>query len=156
MGACRTGFGDEVIGAQRGLNQRGEGPQYPVGVEADDRVDAGGDGGRGGLRVPVPVRPGGLEQRLEQGHQPSRDARVLAEHRCDVTLAVGKPGLTQIFGVAAQHHHLLPGQPGAQHQLVEVVGLGSTRPDRGDSFGETPFCVVLFAAGLRNLDGGVR
>ena len=48
--------GDEVVGAQRGLDHRRERAQDAVGVQADQCVDVGGDGGGGGLGVAAPRR----------------------------------------------------------------------------------------------------
>ena len=49
--ARRTRPGDEVVGAQRRLDHRGERAQHAVGVEADQRVDVGGDGDGSRRRV---------------------------------------------------------------------------------------------------------
>ncbi len=49
------------------------------------------------------------------------------QHLLHVGLAEGGAGLAQVFGVGAQHHHLAPGEPGAQHQLVESVAFQRLR-----------------------------
>ena len=77
---------------------------------------------------------------------------MLDEHRFDTRLAVREAGLAQVFGVGPQHHHLLPGQAGLQHQFVEPVHLDAAVPDGGDGIGEPRRRVVPPPAGrgLRN------
>ena len=59
----------------------------------------------------------------------------------------GKTRLPQVLRITPQDHHLLPGQPGAQHQLVEPVDLDPALPDRGHRIGESSCDVIEFTVG---------
>ena len=138
--ARRVRAGDEVVGAQRRLDHRRECAQHAVGVQADQRIDVGGDGGGGGLRVARSCS----SRRASAGsnsasNSSTSDRAVPALSLSTVSMwdwLYGKAGLPQVFRVGAQHGDLLPGQTGAQHQLVEAVDLGAAVPDRGDGVGE--------------------
>ncbi len=77
-----------------------------------------------------------VEQRLEQLDQRACGLRIVVDDSLDERLAIGKTGLAQVLCVAAQHRHLLPGQPSPQHQLIESVDLDAALPDGGDDVGE--------------------
>ena len=54
--------------------------------------------------------------------------RVGEKRRLHVLLGEDRAGLAQVLRVRPQHHHLPPGQPGREHQLVEPVDLGLAAP----------------------------
>ena len=68
-------------------------------------------------------------------------------------LAVRKTGLPQVLCVGPQDRHLLPGQSGTQHQLVEPVDLHLALPDGSDRVGEPGGDDLAF--GLRCVDSGL-
>ena len=151
--------GDEVVGAQGGLDHRRERPQHPVGVQTDQGVDVGRHRGDGRLRIAVGGTLGllgGIEERFEQGDKRPRGAGVVVEDRADVGLAVRKAGLAQVLRVGAQDDHLLPGQSGPQHEFVEAVDLGLPVPDRGDRVGEALRGGLTLRPGWRLGDAAVR
>ncbi|CKR63844.1 Uncharacterised protein [Mycobacterium tuberculosis] len=137
--AGRTLACHKVIGAQRGLNQRREGAQDPVGVQAHQRVDVRGDSGSGRLGIAIARRPRRHrnEKRFEQIDQRPNGSRVLVEHRFNVGLAVREARLAQVLRVGTEQHDLLPSQPGTHHQLVESVDFDPAVPDRGHRLGES-------------------
>ena len=72
----------------------------------------------------------GVEAGLEELDEAARDAGVGDEGRLDVVLRERRAGLAQVLRDGAQDDDLAPGQPGAQHERVEAVGLGVAVPDR--------------------------
>lgn len=122
-----------VVGAQRRLDDREEGPQDPVLVQGGDLVERPvqllqqpvGQLGAG----PLAVRG---HPRLEQRDQQPGGVDVVGERLLHVRLAEGRTGLPQVLGVGPQHHRLAPVEAGAQHQRVEVVALGGAGPHGGE------------------------
>ncbi len=128
--------GHVEVGAQGRTDQREQPPEDAVGGQGghlrDRRREFLGDllfaFGGGVLRI----EPG-----LEQPDEQRRGVGGAEQHTFDVVLAVGEFGLAQVLRVGAEKHDLLPGEPGAQHELVEPVGLDRAPPGHGEGVGET-------------------
>ena len=69
---------------------------------------------------------------LEQRDELLGDARVAGQRLLHVSLREWHLRLTQVLAARAQHDHLAPGQPRAQHQAIEAVVLDVAAPDPGE------------------------
>ena len=68
----------------------------------------------------------------------------------------GAAELAGVAGVGAQHRDLPPGQPGAQHQRGEPVGLGVAAPGRAERRAELALALVLRVRGQGGRGGLVE
>ena len=132
MLSARRPGGGEVVGPQRGQDQRQVGAQHPVVVEHRDVVQFAADLLGDGLAALGLARlPGGVEPGLEQPDQQPGHRGVGAQHPLDVVLAEPGARLAQVLGVGAQHHDLPPALVRVQDQRVEPVVLDLAAPQRG-------------------------
>jgi hypothetical protein len=119
----------EEVGAQRRQDDVEEAPDDPVLVEVADFVQRLVHG----LDQLVPAcLPVAVELRVEAHPEQLRDMlgdRAVERQRLlHIVLAEGDRGLAQILRIGAQHHHVAPAEPGAQHQAVEAVILDLAFP----------------------------
>ena len=93
------------------------------------------------------VLPDRDEAGLEEADKQAGDRRVGTEHPLQVDLA--ELGARPVAGprVRAQQRDLAPGQPGVEHQAVEVVVLGLAAPDRPEVDSKPVQAAVTSAAG---------
>ena len=126
------------VGAQRRLDDRQQGPDDAVLVEARHGVegihDRGGDGrGRLGARLTgltgIPAR---VEAGLEEFHEGAGDAGVGHERRLDVVLGELRLGLAEVFGDRPEDDDLAPVEAGLEDERVEAVGLRLAPPHGGE------------------------
>ncbi len=122
--------GLEIVGAQRRLDAVDEAPQDAVLVGADHRVELACDplADRVGARLPV-IAHRGIEEGEEQGDHVPRHLGIADQHLLHVGLGKGDAGLAQELGAGAQDHDLPAGEPGFEHQRVEVVALRLAIPE---------------------------
>ena len=127
----RRGIG-VVVGAQRRLDDVHEAAQQLVGIQRRDLFQrlgqrgvcglAGGGGFLGGQRR--------VEGALEERDDAVGDVRVCHQGVGNERVGVRDAQLVQVLGVGAQQRDLAPAHGLAQHQAVEVVGLGDAGHDR--------------------------
>ena len=119
--------GCEEVGAQHRPDGAVEHPQDLVLVEALHGVDGLVDPAHDVLAV-LAVPAARVEAGPEQRDQQARDLRVGDHHRPHVGVAEVRAGLAQVLRDRAQHGHLAPGEPRAQHQPVVAVALDLAAP----------------------------
>ena len=147
-----------VVGAQRRTDHAEETAQDAVGVQAGHRVDQLLDRGQ---RVVLGVGPRlrverGVEARREQAQQRPRHRGVRQQRVGHVGHAVAVAELAGVAGVGPQHRDLTPGEPRAQHERAEAVGLRLAPPRRRERRGELRGDLGVRPVGERGLGRDVQ
>ena len=118
------------VGAQGREDQAHVAPQDPVLVQVGDAVEAGAVLGLEPCQQRRAVaREVGVEARLEQLGQATRELGIVHQGLFHIRLAERNPDLQQVSAIGSQDHHLAPVEPGAQDQLIEAVVLHLAAPD---------------------------
>ena len=124
----------EGIGAHRGVDQIEDAPDDAVLVQRLRGLERGGDGlarlGDGAFAVAGKAE---VELGVEQRHQCGGDVGVQVEDLDQIGARPADADLAQIADEGAQDGDVVPGEPGAEDQLVEPVAFGLGLPDGEDA-----------------------
>ena len=129
-----VGPGLVVVGALDRLDQQSHPAQGAVMIEAlhvlEQGVDLLDQFCDRGLAAGGVAAGGRIEFRREQGQQGARHGRIVAQRLFLNRLAGIETGLLAIAGESPHQGRLAPVDAQLQHQPVEPVAFGATRPDR--------------------------